>query len=143
MTTQLPAERGVTDPGPTPSAPARRVGWRSGLGVRNIGAVYVLIVICIVFSIWAPQTFPRVATIKQVLDNNAITGLVALALIVPLSTRTFDLSFAYVVSLSGVTAVHLVVADNTNIWLATLAGIGIALIIGLINGFFVVAMWID
>ncbi|MBV9448924.1 MAG: ABC transporter permease [Streptosporangiaceae bacterium] len=143
MTTQLPAERDVADPGPAPSVPARRVDWRSGLSVRNIGAVYVLVVICVVFSIWAPQTFPRVATIKQVLDNNAITGLAALALIVPLSTRTFDLSFAYVMSLSGVTAAHLIVADNTNIWLAMLAGIGIALVIGVINGFVVVVMRID
>ena len=61
----------------------------------------MLIVICIVFSIWAPQTFPQRATVKQVLDNNAITALAALALIVPLSAGVFDLSFAYVMSLSG------------------------------------------
>ena len=155
MTTQLPTERdGSTRGGSEPDGPAgpartaavraiRQFDWRSGLSVRNIGAVYVLIVICVVFSIWAPQSFPRVATIKQVLDNNAITGLAALALIVPLSTRTFDLSFAYVMSLSGVTAAHLIVADNTNIWLAMLAGIGIALVIGVINGFVVVMMRID
>ncbi|HEX6522189.1 MAG TPA: ABC transporter permease [Streptosporangiaceae bacterium] len=153
MTTQLPTERdGSAQRAPDPDGrngpgvavrAIRQFDWRSGLSVRNIGAVYVLIVICVVFSIWAPQTFPRAATIKQVLDNNAITGLAALALIVPLSTRTFDLSFAYVMSLSGVTAAHLIVADNTNIWLAMLAGIGIALVIGVINGFVVVVMRID
>jgi ribose transport system permease protein len=122
-------------------------GWRAkllvGLSPRNIGAVYVLIVICIVFSIWAPQTFPQVATVKQVLDNNAITALAALALIVPLSARTFDLSFAYVMSLSGVTAAHFVVTNNLNVVLALLAGIGVALIIGVINGIVVVVMRID
>jgi ribose transport system permease protein len=132
---------------PSPSGPKRGAAWRSelvaGLSPRNIGAVYVLIVICIVFWIWAPATFPQGATVKQVLDNNAITALAALALIVPLSARVFDLSFAYVMSLSGVTAAHFVVADNWNLILALLAGIVVALIIGVINGLVVVVMRID
>ena len=132
---------------PSPAGPKAAARWRSelaaGLSPRNIGAVYVLIVICIVFSIWAPNTFPQGATIKQVLDNNAITALAALALIVPLSARVFDLSFAYVMSLSGVTAAHFVAADNWPVLLALLAGIGAALVIGLVNGFVVVIMRID
>jgi ribose transport system permease protein len=46
-------------------------------------------------------------------------------------------------SLSGVTAAQLIVNDNTSIALALLAGIGVALIIGIINGFVVVVMRID
>ena len=120
MTTQLPTDRrrskrrAVAPIGSGQEGLLGRVDWRGGLSPRNIGAVYVLIVICVVFTIWAPSTFPTVATIKQVLDTNALTGLAGLALIVPLATRTFDLSFAYVMSLSGVTAAQLVVNDNTN-----------------------------
>lgn len=151
MTANTPTDRQLqrTAGGqPAGSAPkGAATGWRSNLAAslspRNIGAVYVLIVICIVFSIWAPQTFPRAATIKQVLDNNAITALAALALIVPLSARVFDLSFAYVMSLSGVTAAHFVVADNWNLILAVLAGIVAALVIGVVNGIVVVVMRID
>jgi ribose transport system permease protein len=132
---------------PSPSGPNAAARWRSGLAAglspSNIGAVYVLIAICIIFSIWAPNTFPQAATIKQVLDNNAITALAALALIVPLSARVFDLSFAYVMSLSGVTAAHFVAADNWPVLLALLAGIAAALVIGLVNGFVVVIMRID
>jgi ribose transport system permease protein len=128
-------------------ARAAATGWRanlaSSLSPRNIGAVYVLIVICIVFTIWAPSTFPQMATVKQILDDNAITALAALALIVPLSAGVFDLSFAYVMSLSGVTAAHFVAANNMNVGLAMLIGIGAALIIGVINGIVVVLMQID
>jgi len=150
MTANTPTDRQLQPtagggPGPGPRGPV--AGWRSGLAAglspRNIGAVYVLIAICIIFSIWAPQTFPQVATIKQVLDNNAVTALAALALIVPLSARVFDLSFAYVMSLSGVTAAHFVAADNWNVLLAALAGIVAALVIGVVNGFVVVVMRID
>ncbi|HTZ30451.1 MAG TPA: ABC transporter permease [Streptosporangiaceae bacterium] len=147
MTTQLPAERRHSSgPGQGPRPAAGQVigsKVRAWLSPRNIGAIYVLIVICIVFSIWTPSTFPVPATVTQILDDNAIIALAALALIVPLSTMTFDLSFAYVMSLSGVTAAHFVAADNLNLVLATLAGVGVALIIGVINGFVVVVMRID
>jgi ribose transport system permease protein len=151
MTANTPTDRQLQPAAggqPSGSGPeGAATGWRSDLAAslspRNIGAVYVLIVICIVFSIWAPQTFPRPATIKQVLDSNAITALAALALIVPLSARVFDLSFAYVMSLSGVTAAHFVAADNWNVLLAMLAGIVVALIIGVVNGIVVVVMRID
>ena len=66
-----------------------------------------------------------------------------MALIVPLSARTFDLSFAYTMSLSGVTAAHFVVKNNMNVELAMLLGIGAALIVGVINGFVVVGLRID
>jgi ribose transport system permease protein len=139
-----PARTAGYEPGGSgATAAARRANLLSSLSPRRIGAVYVLIAICIVFSIWAPQTFPRMATVKQVLDNNSITALAALALIVPLSAGVFDLSFAYVMSLSGVTAAHFVVANNMNLLLAVLAGIGAALIIGVVNGIVVVVMGID
>ena len=145
--TERPLPRTEPQPGQVPSADAGPPAWRAklwaDLSPRNIGAVYVLIIECIVFTIWAPDTFPQVATVKQVLDNNAITALAALALIVPLAARTFDLSFAYVMSLSGVTAAHFVAVDNLNVVLALLAGIGAALIIGVINGIVVVVMRID
>ena len=151
MTANTPTDRQLQSAAgdqPSGSGPeGAAAGWRSNLAdslsPRNIGAVYVLIVICIVFSIWAPQTFPRPATIKQVLDGTAITALAALALIVPLSARVFDLSFAYVMSLSGVTAAHFVAANNWNVLLAMLAGIVVALIIGVVNGVVVVVMRID
>src|ERR1700728_2604769 len=84
-------------------------------GVRNIGAVYVLLIICIIFSIWAPQTFLSLATVRQLLDSSALTALSALAIVVPLSARVFDLSFAYTMSLSGVTAAYFIVNMHLNV----------------------------
>ena len=85
MTLQLPTE---TDPPMTAdaepkatSAAAPRVSagaarrWVAGLSPRNVGAIYVLAIIIIVFSFWVPETFPTVATLKQVLDSNAITAM--------------------------------------------------------------------
>jgi ribose transport system permease protein len=151
MTLQMSTESGNSDPSKdgdssSSSAAALTPVGRSryaAFSVRNIGAFYVLALIIIVFSLWVPETFPTVATIKQVLDSNAITAMAALALIVPLSARTFDLSFAYTMSLSGVTAAHFVVDNHMNVYLAGLLGILAALVIGVINGIVVVVMKID
>ena len=58
------------------------------------------------FSIWVPDTFPTMATVKQILNANAITALAALSITIPLAARVFDLSFAYTMTLTGVITAH-------------------------------------
>jgi ribose transport system permease protein len=126
--------------------PARRpaLGARlvRGLGVDRIGAVYVWLAISVVFAIWVPEQFANVATAKQILNANAITALAALAVIVPLTTRTFDLSFAFTMTLSGVAAAHFV-AVGTPVAPAVAIGVLVGMAIGVINGVVVVTMRID
>ena len=52
-----------------PSLPARVV---RGLAVDRIGAVYVLIAIAIVFTIWVPSTFPNLTTAKQIFNTQPV-----------------------------------------------------------------------
>jgi len=108
----------------------------------KVGAVYVWVAIIIVFSIWVPDTFPTLDTAKQILNSNAITGLAALAITIPLAARVFDLSFAFVMTLTGVAVAKLVVG-GTPLLVAILIGIGIGLAIGLINATVVVVAKID
>src|SRR4051794_225560 len=125
-----------------PARPAlgRRVA--SGLAVDRIGAVYVWLAISVVFALWVPSEFANVATAKQILNANAITALAALAVIIPLSTRTFDLSFAFTMTLSGVATAHFV-AVGTPLAGAIALGVLIGAGIGVINAFVVVTMRID
>ena len=96
---------------------------RSGLAFDRIGAVYVWLGIIVVFSVWAPETFPTIGTAKQILNANAITGLAALSITIPLAARVFDLSFAYIMTLTGVAVAHFIV-DGMPLPLAL--GIGLA-----------------
>jgi len=113
------------------------------LSVRRIGAVYVLIIISIIFSFWAPTLFPRWATVLQIVNSNAIGALAALTLIFPLSAGVFDLSEAYTMSLTGVVVAYLVVNHNVPFWLAILAAMGFAFFVGMLNVGVVVIMKID
>jgi ribose transport system permease protein len=114
-----------------------------GISPKRVSALYVLAIIIVVFSFWAPDTFPQMATVQQVLNSNAIIGLAALAIVIPLSARVFDLSFAYNMSLSGVTAAHFVANKDWPLWQAVVAALLIALLVGFINAIVVVVMGVD
>ena len=146
----------TTDQNPTAAAPdtrsaARRAHiarrstgerLRKGLSFQNIGAVYVLAVIALVFTIWVPGTFPTWATAKEILNNNAVTGLMALSLVIPLCTRTFDLSIGYVATLTCVTSAYMI-EHNVPVGGAVAIAISGALIVGLFNASIVVLMGVD
>ena len=123
----------------TSSAASR---WVSLLAFDKVGAVYVWLAIIVVFSVWVPETFPNVTTAKQILNSNAITGLAALSVTIPLAARVFDLSFALNMTLCGVAVAHFVV-DGVPLIPAVLLGLLIGLTVGLINATVVVGMKID
>jgi ribose transport system permease protein len=125
-----------------PAGPARR-GMLRHLGFRNIGVVYVWLAIIVVFSIWAPDTFPRWQTVQTVLNQNAIAGLVALALVVPLSARVFDLSVGSALGLCNVIVAWLLVDQGMPLGLAIALTVGAGFLIGLINGIVVISGRID
>jgi ribose transport system permease protein len=134
----------VTSPSSTAeSRRARGAGLLSALSPKRVSALYVLAVIIILFSIWAPETFPRWATAQQVLNGNAVIGMAALAIVIPLSARVFDLSFAYTMSLSGVTAAYFVAEKDWALVPAVIAALVVSLIVGLINAIVVVIMRVD
>jgi ribose/xylose/arabinose/galactoside ABC-type transport system permease subunit len=112
------------------------------LSFRNIGAVYVWLAIVVVFAIWIPSTFLTWTTAKQILNGNASTGLMALALIIPLCTRTFDLSVGFVASLGCVTSAYMI-GHGLPVSAAVAIAVGGALFVGLVNGFVVVGMGVD
>lgn len=116
--------------------------WVSRLAFDKVGAVYVWLAIIVVFSVWVPETFPNLTTAKQILNANAITGLAALSVTIPLAARVFDLSFALNMTLCGVAVAHFVV-DGVPLPLAVLLGVLIGLVVGLINATVVVVMKID
>lgn len=146
MTTQIVNQKHEAQPaGPPPGGREPRVGQKvlSSLSPKRVSALYVLAIIIVVFSFWAPDTFPRVDTVRQVLNSNAVIGLAALAIIIPLSARVFDLSFAYTMSLSGVTCAHLVAVRDWPVWQAVIAALLVACLVGVINAFVVVFLGVD
>jgi ribose transport system permease protein len=130
-------------PLPAPPAPPWRERVTAALAFDRVGAVYVWLAIILVFTLWVPETFPNTGTAKQILNSNAITGLAALSITIPLAARVFDLSFAYIMSLTGVAVAHFIALDGIPLVPAVGLGLAIGLAIGVINAVVVVTMRID
>ena len=131
----------VSSAAPTSATRRRRYGRLAS--PRNIGAVYVLVILCIGFSIALPHVFPTVATVTQVLNSGAIVALASLAVIVPLSARIFDLSIGYTMSLTGIICAHGLIVSNQSLGLCLLLALGASLLVGILNGIVVVVFRID
>ncbi|WP_192582974.1 ABC transporter permease [Streptomyces albicerus] len=136
------------EPPPEPDRTALALGaWGrravAALSFRNIGAVYVWLVIVLLFSVWVPETFPTAITVKQVLNGNAVAGLVALSVVLPLAARVFDLSVAYTMSLTSVLTAYFMVTAGLGPGTAIALAMTAALLIGVINGIVVVLLRVD
>ncbi len=121
-------------------------GWRHRLGplsYRNIGAVYVWIVLIAIFSIWSPDLFFQVQTVKTVLNQYSITGLAALSIVVPLATGIFDLSIGSTMGLCGVLAGWLLSHTGWHPAFVFIVVLLFAVAIGLFNSLVVVFLRID
>ncbi|WP_196073061.1 ABC transporter permease [Nakamurella alba] len=118
-------------------------GWFHVVSPRRVGALYLLVVACIVFSFTASATFPTSATVQQVLNTSATSALAALALVVPLAAGVFDLSIGYVMSLSGVLVAYLLVHTDWPTWVCVVTALVAALVVGVVNAVAVVVLGIN
>jgi ribose transport system permease protein len=144
MTSTTPTRPAV----PVPTARVRRAAsakasLSASLSFRNIGAVYVWLVIAVLFSVWAPETFPTITTVKQILNGNAVAGLVALSVVPPLAARVFDLSVAFTMSLTSVLTAYFLVSTGLGPAAAIALAMTAALVIGVVNGIVVVVLRVD
>jgi len=76
--------------------------------VAEYGIVIFLVIMCIGFALWQPETFPTSRNIKSLLGNQAIPGILALAVILPLAAGEFDLSIAANLGFCSIVSAELV-----------------------------------
>jgi ribose/xylose/arabinose/galactoside ABC-type transport system permease subunit len=122
--------------------PARR-SLTSKLSFGNIGAIYVFAIIVVVFSVWAPDTFPTWTTVRTIVNQNAIAGIIALSLVIPLSAAAFDLSIGAIMGLASVVCAWLLVKKGIPVVPSILISILVGLLAGLVNGALVVVVGIE
>jgi ribose transport system permease protein len=107
------------------------LGW---VEAYALPAVFVLTLIF--FSVWSKtsHTFPTSANIRNVLGNEAVTGILALAIMIPLVCGEFDFSVGPVSGLIQVLCAGFMARLGMPLALAILFPILIGALIGLSNG---------
>jgi ribose transport system permease protein len=123
------------------------VNGRSGRRLSEFAATYglaiVFVLVILLFSLLRPHTFLTSGNINNILISQSVTALLALAVMVPLATKQFDLSVGYHVGMAQVLVIGLQVNDGFPWALAVVAVIAAGLLAGLVNGLLVTVFRID
>jgi ribose transport system permease protein len=121
-----PAER------PRPSAVQR-------LGLNRYAIIIVFVAMVIAFGVDIPSTFLSIGNLSNILGGQAVLFILVMAVLLPTIMGDFvDLSLGSSLGLSAMTLAVLNVNHGTPVLVACLAGVGAALLVGLVNVFFVV-----
>jgi ribose transport system permease protein len=134
-----------------PRAPAAASGasspaasrLRTALSFRNISALYIFVALFAIFSLWVPDTFLVGNTWKALVDDQAITALVAVALVIPLSAGAFNLAIGAQVGMGSIFAAWLLAKQGLPIGAAVVLTLISGGVIGLVSGLLIVGARID
>ncbi|WCB91787.1 D-allose transport system permease protein AlsC [Baekduia alba] len=113
------------------------------LSFRNVSALYVFVVVFVVFSLWIPQTFLDVDVWRTLLDANAITALVAVGLVLPLAAGSFNLAIGAEVGLGAILVAWLLSNRGSPIGVSIAVTLVAGAAVGALNGLLIVKARID
>ncbi|XKK61432.1 ABC transporter permease [Streptomyces sp. ARC32] len=116
---------------PSPERARPRHRLRAALSFRNISALYIFAALFLLFSFWVPSTFLDADTWKAMLDDQAITTLTAVSLVIPLSVGVFNLAIGSQVAVGSILSAwllsqHLPIPATVALTLVAGAAIGLA-----------------
>jgi len=124
-------------------ATARKPRRKLKTGFDRFSGLYLWALFIIVFGIWVPDQFLTSATLHSVAAQQAVTGIVALAILIPLAAGLYDLSVG---ATAGLVSVTTVVLMNDHGWgpvPAIAFGMAVAITIGCVNAFIVVRLGVN
>jgi ribose transport system permease protein len=117
-------------------------GRRVRIALDRYSGLIVLAGLIVGFGLWIPDLFLTGTNFRAIAGDEAITALLALALVVTLSGGVFDLSIAGTMGLAAVTVMKLLSMGASPV-LAIAAAIGVACVVGGTNGFVVTRLHVD
>lgn len=140
-----PSRTEVTAPGSDPSTvePSDRGRRRPlRLGLDRFSGLYVWAALIVLFGLWIPDLFLTASNARIIAADQAITAMVALAVVVGLAAGVFDLSTASVLGVS-VAIVIALQSQGHHPALAAAAALLAGVVIGIVNGFIVVRLHVE
>ena len=112
-------------------------------GFDRFSGLYLWALFIIVFGIWVPNEFLTTSTLHSVAAQQAVTGMVALAVLIPLSAGLYDLSVGATSNLSGILTVVLLNNNHWSVVPAILAGVVCGMAVGAVNSFVIVKLGVN
>ncbi|MCZ8516306.1 ABC transporter permease [Paenibacillus filicis] len=115
--------------------------------LENVMERYALVgawlLVIVIFGILSPDNFLTTANFSTILGSQAVLVVLALGLLIPMTTGDFDLSVGSVLTLSTMIIAVLNVQHHVPIGWAIFVAVAAGILVGLINGAFVILFNID
>jgi len=115
----------------------------ASLSPRNISAVYLFVIMFVVFSIWVPDTFLTAGVWRSMLDTQSIIVLAAIAVTVPLAAGVINLAVGAEIGFASIVVAALIRHSGLPPGAAVPLTIGIGAAVGVVSGLLVVGAKID
>ncbi|MFD0620262.1 ABC transporter permease [Paenibacillus sp. GCM10027629] len=103
---------------------------------RSYGTVIAGVIITIIFSVLNPDSFATLDNAINISRQISFLVIIGIGATIVMSVSEFDLSIGAIASLGGVIAAK-IAASGGPIWIAFLAPVLVALVVGFINGWIV------
>ena len=116
---------------------------RISIGLDRFAGVYLLGLFILSFGIWKPDQFLTAGTLHSVASAQAITGMLAIAIVIPLAAGAYDLSVGATINLSSILAIWLQTAQGVSMGVAIAIALAAATLIGLVNAVVVVRLGVN
>ncbi|MFB2586336.1 ABC transporter permease [Herbiconiux liukaitaii] len=133
----------TVDPAVAERQPAKPSGVLAALSFRNISAIYIFVVLFVIFAIITPRTFLTPGTWLVLLDAQSITVLAAIAVLIPLVNGVFNLAIGAEVGFSVILVAVLQAKLDMPWGIAIPVAILIGAFIGLVSGLIITKGKID
>jgi ribose transport system permease protein len=135
MTTATPADT-LAAPATASDAPPHRRPRSAAHTAERYALVLLVAAVTVFFSLLpaSTDTFATAANLRILVANQAVTLLLAIAVMLPLVAGHFDFSVAAVAASSSVVCAGLMQNDKVSLSVAILAAFGVGLAVGLVNG---------
>lgn len=125
------------------SARARLMPRSASHVVATYGLLVVFVLVVVVFGLLRPESFLSATNLDSILVSQSVTALLALAEMIPLATRQFDLSVGYHLGVAQVLVVGLQVKQGMSFAEVAALILALSLVIGAVNGILVTRLRID
>jgi ribose transport system permease protein len=116
---------------------------RAALAFTNISAVYIFVLLFVLFALWVPDTFLATGTWKSLLANSALTALVAIAVTIPLSAGVFNLAVGTEVGMAAILSAWFIEKQHVAVVPSVVLTLVIGCVIGATSGALIVRAKID
>ncbi|TXN28360.1 ABC transporter permease [Lacisediminihabitans profunda] len=129
--------------GPAPAGAAIQSNRAIAVSASRFGLPVLLIILIVIFSVLAPQTFATVTNLRTVLSTQSVLAVLALAAMMTLVIGEFDLSLGAQMGLSALLFPGLAANGTLPLPVALICAILATTLVGLINGILVAKLKIN